>query len=151
MMTRRDCLKTFGTGFGMTAFAGLFGSSMPAVGAMDTNPLAPKAPHFPAKAKHVIFLFLNGGPSQVDTFDPKPMLDKYNGKPMPRGNLKTERKTGNLMQVAVSVQAIRSERDRGQRDLPETGRAHRRCLRDPLDVHGPPQSRAFAVHDECGR
>ena len=97
MMTRRDCLKTFGTGFGMTAFAGLFGSSMPALGAMDTNPLAPKAPHFPAKAKHVIFLFLNGGPSQVDTFDPKPMLDKYNGKPVPSGNLKTERKTGNLL------------------------------------------------------
>jgi hypothetical protein len=64
---------------------------------MDTNPLLPKAPHFPAHAKHVIFLFLNGGPSQVDTFDPKPMLDKYNGKPVPSGNLKTERKTGNLL------------------------------------------------------
>jgi hypothetical protein len=61
------------------------------------NPLAPKAPHVPAKAKHVIFLFLNGGPSQVDTFDPKPMLDKYNGQPLPSGNLKTERKTGNLL------------------------------------------------------
>ena len=47
------------------------------------DPLAPKAPHFPAKAKRVIYLFLNGGPSQVDTFDPKPMLDKYHGKPMP--------------------------------------------------------------------
>lgn len=63
----------------------------------DRNPLAPKAPHFPARAKHVIYLFLNGGPSQVDTFDPKPMLDKYHGQPMPTGNLKTERKTGNLM------------------------------------------------------
>jgi hypothetical protein len=91
MMTRRDCLKNFGTGFGMTAFASLAGA------AMDTHPLAPKAPHFPARAKHVIFLFLNGGPSQVDTFDPKPMLDKFNGKPAPAGNLKTERKTGNLL------------------------------------------------------
>jgi len=91
MLTRRDCLKSFGTGFGMTAFAGL------AAAAMDTNPLAPKPPHFPARAKHIIFLFLNGGPSQVDTFDPKPMLDRYNGKPMPDGNLKTERKTGNLL------------------------------------------------------
>jgi hypothetical protein len=80
-----------GTGFGMTAFASLANS------AMSSDPLAPKAPHFPAKAKHVIFLFLNGGPSQVDTFDPKPMLDKYSGKPMPSGNLKTERKTGNLL------------------------------------------------------
>ncbi len=96
MMTRRDCLRTFGTGFGMTAFAGLAASST-AYGATNTNPLLPKAPHFPARAKHVIFLFLNGGPSQVDTFDPKPMLDKYNGKPVPSGNLKTERKTGNLL------------------------------------------------------
>ncbi len=96
MMTRRDCLRTFGTGFGMTAFAGLSGA---AVGnsVLNTNPLAPKAPQFPARAKHVIFLFLNGGPSQVDTFDPKPMLDKFNGKPVPDGNLKTERKTGNLL------------------------------------------------------
>ncbi len=61
------------------------------------DPLAPKAPHFPAKAKRVIYLFLNGGPSQVDTFDPKPMLTEYNGKPMPSGNLQTERKTGNLL------------------------------------------------------
>ena len=96
MMTRRDCLKTFGTGFGMTAFAGLAGA---AVGGspLNTNPLAPNPPQFPASAKHVIFLFLNGGPSQVDTFDPKPMLDKFNGKPVPDGNLKTERKTGNLL------------------------------------------------------
>ena len=57
----------------------------------------PKPPHFPAKAKRVIFLFLNGGPSQVDTFDPKPMLAKYSHQPMPSGNLKTERKTGNLL------------------------------------------------------
>jgi hypothetical protein len=91
MISRRDWLKTMGTGFGMTAFASLANS------AMSSDPLAPKAPHFPAKAKHVIFLFLNGGPSQVDTFDPKPMLDKYSGKPMPSGNLKTERKTGNLL------------------------------------------------------
>jgi Protein of unknown function (DUF1501) len=96
MMTRRDCLKTFGTGFGMTAFAGLAGAAVSG-GALNTNPLAPKPPQFPASAKHVIFLFLNGGPSQVDTFDPKPMLDKFNGKPVPDGNLKTERKTGNLL------------------------------------------------------
>jgi hypothetical protein len=61
------------------------------------SPLEPKSPHFPAKAKRVIFLFLNGGPSQVDTFDPKPMLAKYAHQPMPTGNLKTERKTGNLL------------------------------------------------------
>jgi hypothetical protein len=58
------------------------------------NPLAPRQPHFPAKAKHVIHIFANGGPSQVDTFDPKPMLAKYAGKPLPTTNLRTERKTG---------------------------------------------------------
>src|ERR1051325_9883263 len=87
-MTRRDCLRTIGAGFGMLGFADLM---------QGASPLAPKAPHFPAKAKRVIFLFLNGGPSQVDTFDPKPMLAKYSHQPMPSGNLKTERKTGNLL------------------------------------------------------
>jgi hypothetical protein len=61
---------------------------------VDTSPLAPKRPHFPAKAKRVVHLFMNGGPSHVDTFDPKPMLAKYAGKPLPTENLRTERKTG---------------------------------------------------------
>src|SRR5262249_28502485 len=47
------------------------------------NPLAPKAPHFAARAKHVIFLFMQGGPSQIDTFDPKPLLNKMHGQPLP--------------------------------------------------------------------
>jgi hypothetical protein len=59
-----------------------------------TSPLAPKQPHFPAKAKHVIHIFCNGGPSHVDTFDPKPSLAKYAGKNLPMENLRTERKTG---------------------------------------------------------
>ncbi len=83
-----------GTGFGSAAFAQLMASASETP---NSDPLAPKAPHFAPKAKHVIFLFLNGGPSQVDTFDPKPMLTKFNGQPMPTGNLKTERKTGNLL------------------------------------------------------
>jgi hypothetical protein len=87
MMTRRHMLSAMGAGFGM---AGL-------QAAVAQNPLAPKSPHFAPKAKRVVYLFLNGGPSQVDTFDPKPMLDKHHGKPAPSGNLKTERKTGNLM------------------------------------------------------
>ncbi|MDQ6678803.1 MAG: DUF1501 domain-containing protein [Acidobacteriota bacterium] len=92
-MTRRQLLHTMGTGFGSAALAQLLAASSPA----PVDPLAPRAPQFAPKAKHVIFLFLNGGPSQVDTFDPKPMLTKFSGQPMPAGNLKTERKTGNLL------------------------------------------------------
>ena len=91
-MQRRDFLETIGAGFGMYGLAGLLEGAT-----TSSNPLAVRAPHFPAKAKRIIYLFLNGGPSQVDTFDPKPMLTKYHGKPMPSGALKTERKTGNLM------------------------------------------------------
>src|ERR1700737_3326800 len=90
---RRTLLRNMANGFGMFGLGRVLGSSLQAA----SGPLAPKAPHFPAKAKHVIFLFLNGGISHVDTFDPKPMLTKYDGKPMPSGNLKTERKTGNLL------------------------------------------------------
>lgn len=65
----------------------------PAEAASFTSPLAPKQPQFPAKAKRVIHIFANGGPSHVDTFDPKPMLTRFDGKEIPL-QLKTERKTG---------------------------------------------------------
>jgi hypothetical protein len=86
-------------GFAMMGLAGLLGAEgllAPPVAAADRvmNPLAPRSPHFPAKAKRVIHLFMNGGPSHVDTFDPKPALEKYAGKPLPMPNLRTERKTG---------------------------------------------------------
>ena len=58
------------------------------------NPLMPRQPHFPGKAKQVIHIFANGGPSHVDTFDPKPALARLAGKPLPMANLPTERKTG---------------------------------------------------------
>ena len=95
MQSRRELLTKTGTGLGMLALAGILADDAGAAPALD--PLAPKAPHFKAKAKHVVHLFMNGGPSQVDTFDPKPMLEKYHGKPIPTGNLRTERKTGAAM------------------------------------------------------
>ena len=58
------------------------------------NPLVPKAPHFRPRAKRIIHLFMNGGPSHVDTFDPKPALQRFAGKMLPVPNLATERKTG---------------------------------------------------------
>ncbi|HUS06539.1 MAG TPA: DUF1501 domain-containing protein [Bryobacteraceae bacterium] len=86
-MTRRQMLQTMGTGLGAVGLSQLLAST--------SSPGIPT--HFAPRAKHVIFLFLNGGPSQVDTFDPKPMLTKFHGKPMPQANFKTERKTGNLL------------------------------------------------------
>ena len=94
-LTRRDMLRRVGTGFGSLGLAsvlsdaGLFAAA-PAAG--PTNPLALKAPHFAPKAKHVIFLFMNGGPSHVDTFDPKPGLAKYHGqRPGELNNIATMR------------------------------------------------------------
>jgi len=93
--TRRNLLQRCGIGFGALAMPGLL--DMAAHGApTNPNPLLPKAPHFPARAKHVIHIFANGGPSQVDTWDPKPAIEKYAGQEMPGGSPKTERKTGNL-------------------------------------------------------
>src|ERR1043165_3133794 len=95
--TRGDFLCRCGMGMGAVSLAALFseaGLLLPAQAAQNINPLSGKAPHFQAKAKRVVHFFLNGGPSHVDTFDPKPVLEKYAGKPLPSGHLKTERKTG---------------------------------------------------------
>jgi hypothetical protein len=82
-LSRRELLARAAGGFGALALAALAGD--PAYGLMPavdrrTNPLAPQPTHFPAQAKNVIFLFMDGGPSQVDTFDPKPRLDRENGQ-----------------------------------------------------------------------
>src|SRR5205814_7176586 len=65
--------------------------------AAQADPLGVKAPHFRPRAKRLIHLFMNGGPSHVDTFDPKPSLTKYAGQRPPAANLSTERKTFALM------------------------------------------------------
>lgn len=101
LMSRRQFLCRSGMGFGMMGLAGLLGSQSllgpTAALAGESNyisPTAPKSPHFPGKAKHVIHLFMNGGPSHLDTFDPKPELERQAGKMLPMENLRTERKTG---------------------------------------------------------
>lgn len=93
-VSRRAMLARCGTGMGLVGLAGLLFDDRQAVGSDHVNPLSPRAPHFAARAKRVIHLFMNGGPSHVDTFDPKPALDTYVGKELPRPNLGTERKTG---------------------------------------------------------
>jgi hypothetical protein len=97
--TRREFLSRCGMGMGAVSLAGLFGNffESSAFASENISPLAPKLPQFPAKAKRVIHIFANGGPSHVDTFDNKPSLTKYGGKMLPMENLKSERKTGAAM------------------------------------------------------
>ncbi len=84
---------------GMLGLAGLFAGEASVLGETSddlSNPLQPKQPHFPGRAKRVVHFFLNGGPSHVDTFDPKPKLAEYAGKPIPNSYL-TERRTGGAL------------------------------------------------------
>ena len=85
-MTRREMLLRTGMGFGALSAASVLGTNiLSPVGAQGgiASPLAPKKPHFPVKCKSVIHIFAAGGPSQVDTWDPKPELTKYDGKTIP--------------------------------------------------------------------
>ena len=95
---RRGMLTRCGMGFGSMALAGMLNADAahPALGPESSSPMLPKPAQFPSKIKHVIHLFMNGGPSQVDTFDPKPELQRRGGQTISDGNLKTERPTGAL-------------------------------------------------------
>ncbi|QEL13605.1 hypothetical protein PX52LOC_00463 [Limnoglobus roseus] len=94
-LSRRQMLTRCGVGMGLLGLTQLLGDNrLLAAEPNPAHPLAPREPHFPAKVKRVIHVFANGGPSQVDTFDPKPLLNKYHGKPLPSSNLRTERRTG---------------------------------------------------------
>jgi hypothetical protein len=95
--TRREALRSMGSGFGMVALANMVGKSLARADTAPDSLLTPKKAHFEPKAKHVIFLFMNGGCSSIDSFDYKPALDKYHGQPLPGGSIKTERKTGTLL------------------------------------------------------
>ncbi len=104
---RREFLARCGLGLGTLALAGLadpLAASTPDPARSALGPLAPKAPHFPARARRVIHFFLNGGPSHVDTFDPKPALARYAGQPLPSGHLPTERKTGGALPSPFAFQ-----------------------------------------------
>src|SRR6476620_6278309 len=99
-LTRRELLRRSGMGFAMLGLTGVLAdggrlvAGDAASGDADAgykNPLASRPPHFAAKAKRVIHLFMNGGPSHIDTFDPKPNLQKYAGQSLPTPNLAPER------------------------------------------------------------
>jgi hypothetical protein len=94
LLSRREMLCRCGMGVGALGLHTLLAEAAARDNSQALNPLAPRQPHFTGRAKHVIHLFMNGGPSHVDTFDPKPALQKYAGKALPFENPKTERKTG---------------------------------------------------------
>ncbi len=91
--SRRQMVQALGGGFGSLALAQLHSS------AAIATPTQPLLPHFAPKAKHIIHLFMNGGPFQCDLFDPKPALNKFAGQKPPGADLRTERPTGALMGV----------------------------------------------------
>jgi hypothetical protein len=100
MITRRQMLQRFANGFGMVALAGLLAEESRSEAAAEApiNPLAVRSPHFPPRARRVIFLFMSGGPSHVDTFDPKLRLQRETGRPLPFPMPRLERtRTGNLL------------------------------------------------------
>lgn len=94
--SRRELLRQAAVGFGSLALSSLLQQTAPAADAV--NPLAARAGHVPARAKRIIFLFMKGGPSHVDTFDPKPLLDRDDGKPCPFDKPRVQfAATGNLL------------------------------------------------------
>ncbi|HEX6984716.1 MAG TPA: DUF1501 domain-containing protein [Planctomycetaceae bacterium] len=95
-ISRRELLRRSAVGFGSLALASLLAED--AAASSPADPLAPKLPHLPARAKRVVFLFMKGGPSHVDTFDPKPKLDRDDGKPLPFEKPRVQfAPTGNLL------------------------------------------------------
>ena len=95
ILNRRDFLSRTGMGFGALGLGMLFGNSAHAAGTeAGPTPMTPRMPHHAPRAKRMIHIFMNGGMSHVDTFDPKPALTKYDGKDLPMDDLRTERPTG---------------------------------------------------------
>jgi len=138
--SRRDFLMRYAYGFGGIALGHLSASS---------NPLASKPPHFPAKAKHVILIFMQGGPSHLDTFDPKPVLNRLDGQPVPESFRTRDLDTQNLKVAEAKLMGSRRTfHNRGTSgiaisDLFDNLAAHadelaviRSCYHDSF-IHGP--------------
>ena len=143
-ISRRQALKTAGAGFGYLALAGLLGQDAAPGRAADRRRPArwrPKPPHFPAKAKRIIFLFMQGAISQMDTWEYKPQLQKDDGKVGPGG--------GTLDRLEVQVRPARPDRHLGLGAVPAPGQARRQALLPPRPAHrhaGPPAGGHPAPH-----
>ena len=112
-ISRRHWLQRSSCGFGIL---GLIGSLTGDLAAKPAAALAPKRPHFRPRARRVIFLFMHGGPSHIDTFDPKPRLIRDHGKPLPFDRPLTfaEGKIGAPAEIPVGVPSPRPKRARGE-------------------------------------
>src|SRR5260370_21728528 len=132
-LNRRQTLKSFANGFGMLGLAGLLHAqprATPASIDAAVNPLAVRPPMYAAKARRIIFLFMSGGPSHVDTFDPKPRLAQDNGKPLPFEQPKLARtRTGNLLQSPFKFKKYGQSGIKGSQLVPNVaGRIDDSCL-----------------------
>jgi hypothetical protein len=119
-VSRREFLNRMGGGFGALGLASVLAGE---AGAASANPLAPKAGHLPARAKRVIFLFMNGGPSHVDTFDPKPELETQHGKEPPKN---INRRNTKLMKSPFTFQKYGQSGIEVSELFPEVGK----CIDD---------------------
>jgi hypothetical protein len=150
-MNRREALCKMGAGFGMLSFASLIADTFAfAADNPAASPWMIKDPNFKPKAKHVIFLFMNGGLSQVDSFDPKPVLEKYDGKPLPGETPQHERKTGGLMKSPFTFKKYGKSGIEVSELFPNIGE----CIDDicsALCIHRDPESRTGPDHDEQRR
>ncbi len=133
-MSRRALLREAACGFGYLAFAGLAGAEAASLRAGE--PLAGRAPHFPPRAKRVIFLFMDGGPSQMDTFDPKPGLAKQHGQKWRKSTL--FKSHWDFAQYGQSGQWV-------SEIFPELARRHADDLCVIKSMHGDTASHPFAV------
>ena len=119
LLSRRDMLRRMAGGFGMVGLAGVLGPQM-------LFPASTRAPHFKPRAKHVIFLFMNGGPSHIDTFDPKPALKKFQGQ-QPEGELYKKNKGSGFMPSPLTFNKCGRSGIEVSETLPNIGRVIDDC------------------------
>ena len=115
--SRRHMLRQTATGFGALAAAALLNEHSPqtAMGESFPEPFAPRDPHFGPKARNIIFLYMDGGPSQVDSFDPKPTLEKEHGKPFP---LDIDKKTLQFNNMGMTLKNLWPFKQHGESGIP---------------------------------
>jgi hypothetical protein len=140
-------LLRLGGGFGAVGLASVLAgeTALAATSGPAANPLANRSGHFPARAKRVIFLFMNGGPSHVDTFDPKPQLAKYHGQ-LPPAHFKAVRKKGRLMQSPFKVNRCGKSGIEVTDIFPEVGRCiDDICVLRSMHTSSPAHERALLM------